>query len=348
MRLQGGISYDSPVLSGVPQGTVLGPLLFIILMRDINCDISSSSIVSFADDTRLYHGISNVDDCSFLQNDLNSVYDWTSCNNMAFNAQKFQYICYSHHSSSSLNVYTSSRFDIINYSSKILDLGINVSSDCSFDFHISNLAKITKHLTGWMLSTFSSRNKLPMLTLFKALVMSRLDYGCQLWSPYLIKHINLVENVQRSFTRFISGMKGLSYPERLTALKLYSLQHRRERYIIIYVWKISEGLVPNLFPPICTKTLDHRGRTCIMSHINVGRLGTLNYNSVRWRTIRLFNQLPLFVRNTTVCSIHRFKKQLDSYLSTVPDFPCQPGFNNSLDHGDCLRWRTPCDGLAVQ
>ena len=118
VRLQGGISHASPVLSGVPQGTVLGPLFFLILMGDINSGISSSSIVSFADDTRLYHGISNVDDCSFLQNDLNSVYDWASCNNMSFNAQKFQYICFSPHSSSSSNVYTSSSFDIINYSKK--------------------------------------------------------------------------------------------------------------------------------------------------------------------------------------------------------------------------------------
>ena len=80
--------------------------------------------------------------------------------------------------------------------------------------------------------------------------MSHLNYGCQLWSPYLIKHINMVENVQRSFTRFISGMAGLSYTERHTVLKLYSLQRRREIYIIIYVWKILEGLVPNLFPPM--------------------------------------------------------------------------------------------------
>ena len=149
--LQGCISHVSPVLSGVPHSTVLGPLLFIILMGDINCGISSSSIVSFADDTRLYHGISNVDDCSPLQNYLNSVYEWASCNNMYFNAKKFQYICFSPHSSSSSNVYISSSFDIINYSRNILDLGINVSSDCSLDFHISKLAKRTKHLTGWIL-----------------------------------------------------------------------------------------------------------------------------------------------------------------------------------------------------
>ena len=141
VKLQGGVSLDSPVLSGLPQGTVLGLFLFIILMGDINRGISSSSIVSFADDTRLYHGISSVDDCTILQNDLNSVYDWAPCNNMSFNAQKFKYICFRSHSSLSCNIYTNSSFYIINYSRNILDLGINVSSDCSFDFHISNLVR---------------------------------------------------------------------------------------------------------------------------------------------------------------------------------------------------------------
>ena len=145
--------------------------------------------------------------------------------------------------------------------------------------------------------------------------MSRLDYGCQLWSPYLIKHINLVEKVQRSFTRFISGMKGLSHPERLTVLKLYSLQRRREIYIIINVWKILGGLVPNLFLPIWTEESDRRGRTCITSHINVGLLGTLEYNSFRWRAIRLFKQLPLFyVMSLYVLFIVSRKNWIFTYL----------------------------------
>ena len=80
------------MISGVPQGTVLGPLLFIILMCDINSGITASSMVSSADDTRLYYGISNIDDCAILQNALNYVYDWASDNNMFFNAQKFQYM----------------------------------------------------------------------------------------------------------------------------------------------------------------------------------------------------------------------------------------------------------------
>ena len=105
-------------------------------------------MVSFADDTRLYYGISNVDDCAILQNDLNSIYEWASGNNMFFNAEKFQYICFNPRISLSCNVYTSTSLDIIGYSRHVLDLGIYVSSDCCFKFHITNLNKRTKHLTG--------------------------------------------------------------------------------------------------------------------------------------------------------------------------------------------------------
>ena len=147
--------------------------------------------------------------------------------------------------------------------------------------------------------------------------MSRLDYGSQLWSPYLTKHINMIEKTQLSFTRYISGMQGMSYPKRLTDLKLYSLQRRRERYIIISVGIFFiECQVPNLSPPIRSRTSD-RGRACIASHIGVGRLGMIVYNSFRWHAIRMFNQLPLFSRNTTVCSVYSFKKKLDLYLSSA-------------------------------
>ena len=267
----------------------------------------------------------HVDDCAILQNDLNSVYDWVSDNNMFFNAKNLQNKCFDPYTLLSWNVYTSSSLDIIDYFRHVLDLGIYVSSDCSFEFHITNLNIRTTHLTGWILRTFCFRDKLTVLTLFKALIMSRMDYGSQLWSPYWTKHINMIEKTQRSFIRYISGMQGLSYPEGLAVLKLYSLQRRRERYIILYVWKILECQVPNFSPPIRSRTSDLRGRTCIASHVGVGRLGTLAYNSFRWRTIRMFNQLPLFLRNTTVCPVYSFKKKLDLYLSTVPGIPCRPG-----------------------
>ena len=83
VRLPGGISENHHVLSGVPQETVLGPLLFLIMISDIDKDVSASELVSFADDTRLYSGVGDVADCDKLQLDLNAVYDWAS-NNMFF------------------------------------------------------------------------------------------------------------------------------------------------------------------------------------------------------------------------------------------------------------------------
>ena len=82
VRIPGGISKDSPVLSGVPQGTVLGPLLFLIMISEINKGTTSSKLVSFADDTRVYSNIAEADDCDNLQYDLNSIYNWVVHNNM--------------------------------------------------------------------------------------------------------------------------------------------------------------------------------------------------------------------------------------------------------------------------
>ena len=145
-------------------------------------------------------------------------------------------------------------------------------------------------------------------------------------------------------------MQSLEYSERLVSLKLYSLQRRRERYCIIYVWKIIEGLVPNFSKPIVCSYSERRGRSCIISHVNFGRLGSLAYNSFRWRAIRLFNAMPKYIRCISSCSvvtmIVSFKSKLDCYLKNIVDLPGRPGFSNSLDSGVILQWWTPREDLA--
>ena len=168
---------------------------------------------------------------------------------------------------------------------------------------INSLSKRCKILTGWILRTFISRDKLTMLTLFKALVLSRLDYGSQLWSPHKICQINQIEKIQRAFTKHITGMDDLPYTKRLKMLNINSLHRRRERYCIIYLWKILEGLVPNFSDPIVCSFSDRRGRSCIVSHVNPGRQGTLAFNSFRWRSIHIFNRLPIHIHNISACSM---------------------------------------------
>ena len=94
VRLPGGLSQNSSVWSGVPQGTVLEPLLFLIMISDINKEIISSKFISFTDDTRVYSTIAQADDCDNLQSDLKTIYNW-ALYNMFFNSQTFHYVSYS-------------------------------------------------------------------------------------------------------------------------------------------------------------------------------------------------------------------------------------------------------------
>ena len=129
--------------------------------------------------------------------------------------------------------------------------------------------------------------------------------------------------------------------------KLYSLQRRRKRYCIILIWKIIENKSQNLSDPILCNFLGRRGRSCVISHVDTGRLGTIAYNSFRWRAIRSFNSLPKAIRDIKNCSVCSFKQRLDYYLSSIPDLPSSPVYNNSLDGGDYLQRWTPRDDLVA-
>ena len=184
-----------------------------------------------------------------------------------------------------------------------------------------------------------------MLTLFKALILSRLDHGSQLWSPHKLCQISMIWWFKGPLQN-ITGLHDLTYPERLKTLLLYSVQRRCERYSIIC---LENYFVHNLSPPITYSVSDRRGRYCITTHVNAGHAGTLAFNSFRWRSIRLFNALPMYLRNTQSCSIkfNSFKNKLDFFIKDITNHPCQPGYNNSMDTGDCYTWQSHCDGLAV-
>ena len=142
VRLPGGSSTDSPVISGVPQGTVLGTLLF--LMSDIDIGVLNAKVVSFADDTQPYSKISYVEDCDSLQPDLNCVpvYDWAKTSNMVFNSRRFKYLSFSTNvsiTSDYVNAYVRPNFYVLGKANNLKDLGIIMSSNCSFEQHIIEL-----------------------------------------------------------------------------------------------------------------------------------------------------------------------------------------------------------------
>ncbi|KAG0725695.1 putative RNA-directed DNA polymerase from transposon X-element [Chionoecetes opilio] len=237
VSVQGHLSDPSDVVSGVPQGSVLGPLLFLIMIGDIDRGLRHSQATSFADDTRVKRGIATEEDVARLQEDLNHLLDWADTNNMSMNSDKFELMKYGPlHNIKGDTTYQAHQ-QTITPAHHVRDLGITMSADSTFSQHIINISNTAKKLTGWILRTFHTRERTCMLTLWKALVLPRLEYCCQLWSPYKKGDIVKLEALQRSFTSKIWDSQHMDYWERLRHLRLYSLQRRRERYLVIYVWK---------------------------------------------------------------------------------------------------------------
>ena len=121
-----------------------------------------------------------------------------------------------------------------------------MSNTATFTLHIRYIVKKASEKIGWVLRLFQSRKRSLMLTLLKSLVIPLLEYCCQLWNPWKAKDIQAIEAIQRTFTCKITEVHHLNYWERLHELKSYSLQRGRERYIIIYIWKITQHMVPNI------------------------------------------------------------------------------------------------------
>ena len=331
--VDGTLSEKSSVISGVPQGSVLGPLLFLILISDINKKVEHSHVSSFADDTRVLKKINKIEDCSKLQYDLEKIYEWANENNMCFNSCKFERIRYKYSNGYvPYSPYLSNDGTEIEEKVHIRDLGVSMSNSATFQNHINAISKASRMKLGWILRTFQTRDKLTMVTLWKALVVPVLDYCSQLWCPWEKGDIRTIEGVQRTFTNRITEISHLNYWQRLKILNMYSLERRRERYIIIYVWKMISGLVPNI--GITTKTHSRHGRTCKVRKIATNatcRIKTICAASLRVRGCALFNTLPKAVRTSNEVTVDGFKRQLDKYLATVADEPALPHYSSRSD-----------------
>ena len=198
VAVDGRVSTLTPVLSGVPQGTVLGPVLFLVHIRNISQGLSEGTFESsFADDTRVQRGVRSEDDCSDLQGDLQHIYTWATKVNMAFNSTKFECLRYQADVEAPSFQYLAPDNTPRHVKEDLRDLGIRISSSLSFDIHIQNTVTAASRLVGWGLRSFSGRGRKVMLTLWKSSIQPKLDYCSQLWSPADQTSINKIESVQR-------------------------------------------------------------------------------------------------------------------------------------------------------
>ena len=333
VMVNGFLSDPVHVKSGVPQGSVLGPLLFLVLISDIDEHILHSFLSSFADDTRVGKSVANEEDVDKLQEDLAKIYSWASKNNMKFNEDKFELIQFG----LSLLLHEKRTYfgpdgSEIKAKVHVKDLGVYISNTCNFSEHINKVCSKARDMCSWILRTFHSRTPLLMLTLWKSLVQPILDYCSQLWCPTTPGLIKQIEEIQRSFSRKIKASRS-GYWERLKSFQLYSQERRRERYRILYLWKVAEKIVPPISSDSnIVKEHPRNGRTfnvpltnnSLPAHTKRARDSSLVVHGSK-----LFNVLPKCVRNITNCSVLEFKRKLDDYISRIPDHPSVSGSTNA-------------------
>ena len=339
--INGKHSYPADVISGVPQGTVLGPILFIIYLNDMQKCITNSVISSFADDTRLKRSINTTSDKQLLQNDLTKSIKWSIANNMVLHQKKFELLCHSinrHNHLKHLPFYTeyteyhTEDGSIISPQCSVKDLGVTITPDISWSPHISKVTEAARKTSSWILSVFADRRAEIMLPLYYTLVRSRAEYCSPLWHPSKIEDIKQIESIQKMFTSQIKEVQHLPYWDRLKHLNLMSLQRRRERYCILHVFKILHQLTPNdLNFQFCYSK--RRGLCCIIPPIN--KLSSMKAqskydNSFRVLGAKLWNCIPPHIRQKS--TLTSFKSALTKFLLTLEDHPPVSGIvsQNSL------------------
>ena len=341
--INGEHSKPAKVVSGVPQGTVLGPVMFIIFLNDLSSCIKHSVVSSFADDTRLKKSISNVNDTYLLQKDLDSAIQWSERNNMQLHQSKFELISHKTGQSNLIGElpfstqyteYETADGSIISPKHKVRDLGTTITEDLSWSPHIKDIADAGKKIVSWTLSVFRDRSAETMLPLYSSFVRSRLEYCAPLWNPSKVEDIMKLESIQRTFTHRISDVRHLSYWDRLSSLNLMSLQRRRERYCIIHMFKIKNNLAPNDLSLQFYET-SRRGTCCKVPPLVRSckpKFQKMFDSSFSVNGAKLWNLIPKKIKSKR--SLDAFKAALTKYIMTVPDNPPVPGIasQNSLLH----------------
>lgn len=251
-----GVSSDwADVLSGVPQGSVLGPLLFLVYINDLDFGIDNW-ILKFADDSKIFSRITGKCDHKKLQDDLNKLATWSETWQMLFNTSKCKVM---HIGKSQMHYPYFMNNQKLEEVIQEKDLGVLISNDLKVSQQCQLACGKATRILGMIHRTITFKHPVILIRLYKSLVRPHLEYCTAAWSPYYCKDKELIERVQRRFTRMIPDFRNLPYEQRLAETKLWSLEDRRVRADLVEVYKIVHGLSTVRFDTFFE--LSHNDRT---------------------------------------------------------------------------------------
>ena len=297
-------SEDYAVTSGVPQGSVLGPLLFLLYINDLPGKVRNH-VSLFADDLKM-HGRSKSRE--FNQNDINELNKWQNIWLLTFNTKDNKCKVMHLGKNNPCNEYYLDGKLLPKVESE-KDLGVLFTNNLNWNDHIMKSVQSANSTIAWINRTVICRSAEIMLKMYKSLVRPQLEYCVQLWSP-LPSHGNwglilALENVQRSFTRMIDGIGTMTYENRLKHLGLTTLLERRARGDLIETFRIVSGIAKygsNLFK------ISRNGKNLVS---RPGDQNTYKHGLLSRRVIAYWNKLPLHIRS--VKTVDAFKNNLRNF-----------------------------------
>ena len=298
----------------VPQGSVLGPILFIIYINDIDGCIEDiiALLLKFADDTKVIKRISTVADNLALQDVINNLMAWAKKWQMSFNVGKCKIL---HLGNNNPQFVYNMEGVTLNVTSNQKDLGVFVNQSAKPSLQVSKAAQKANQVLGRLLRSFKCREKTTMVQLYKTFVRPHLEYAIQAWCPYTIKDIDTLEKVQKRFVRQITSLSG-TYEEKLLKIGLTSLRDRRTRGDCIETFKMLRGFTKvdkSTWLTFLSREVGPQTRLSsdpLSLETKPARLDLRkHFFSVRIPTI--WNALPLTICQST--SVNQFKALYDKF-----------------------------------
>ena len=326
--IEGRKSKMSKVVSGSIQGSVLGPIMFLMYIQDLSEEITANMKI-FVDDAKMKAKVNTEEDVEEMQKNIDKLFDWEDSNKMKCNGAKFQVLRYGKNTEIKEDTcyFSKGMDDVISQFDHLRDLGIILTDDAKFSSHVEKVVKQVRTKVGWMLRTFYTRKKEILKQLWKSLAQCHVDYCSQLYMPANQSHdMAKIEKLFYDFTSKIPEIRQQNYWQRLKSMKMYSQERRMERYRCIYMWKVLEEKVPNCGVKEAPAN-ERLGRRVEVPSLRPG--GRAAVHSLQEQTFqingaRLFNILPKNIRNTKY-SQDEFKMALDQFLATLPDQPRMGG-----------------------